>query len=83
MHRWTPPDDVTLDLTQLMDYLITEGESWIRSQRNGLRPNAAPLTNDLNEKFAPYFQSEILSSVRFQTVVAIENPGFYSPRCQR
>ncbi len=75
--RWTPPDDMELDRDTFLSYLITEGSSWIRLQREILRPTAATVPDDYRERYALYFRPETLDKVRFQLVDKIENPGFY------
>ncbi len=76
--RWTPPDDMELDRDTFLSYLITEGSTWILSQREILRPTAATLSDDYRERYALYFRPETLDKATYQLVDRIENPGFYS-----
>ncbi len=75
--RWTPPDDMKLDRDTFLSYLITEGSTWILSQREILRPTAATLSDDYRERYALYFRPETLDKATYQLVDRIENPGFY------
>lgn len=80
--RWVPPDDVQMNVDAFLTLLIGEGTSWIRSQREMLRPTAAPLPEPLREGFAPYFRPETIDHVRYQMVDSIKNPDFYEKLAQ-
>lgn len=67
-----------MDQDTFLSYLITEGSSWIRSQRETLRPTAAALPDHNREQYGLYFRPETLDKARYQLVDRIGNPGFYS-----
>ena len=81
--RWTPPADMNLDLNAFLSYLMTEGSSWILSQRELLRPTSTTLAVNYRDRYAAYFRPETLDAVRYQLVNIIENPGFYDELSER
>lgn len=78
---WTPPADMKLNA--FLAYLITEGSSWILSQREILRPTSATLSVDYRDRYAAYFRAETLDAVRHHMVDLIKNPGFYDELSER
>ncbi len=78
---WTPPTD--MNLNAFLAYLVTEGSSWILSQREILRPTSTTLSVDYRDRYAAYFRPKTLDAVRHQLVDIIENPGFYDELSER
>ena len=65
-----------MDMSQLMDLLIAQGQKWIKEQRLVFRPRGRSLTPQAMEQFSPFFEDRLLQKVRLLTVPALENPGF-------
>lgn len=65
-------------MNQLLAYLITNGKSWVRSQRNLHRPSASQLSPAARRALAPYFDPRLLDHLRVRLVRRIANPDFYS-----
>ena len=80
---WTPPADTNLDLNTFKAYLMTEGSSWILSQRERMRPTSAKLATEHTDSYAAYFEAETLDAVRYTLVDTIENPEFYDDLAAR
>ena len=66
-----------MEQSQMVDYLIMKGREWVQEQRRVQRPDAASLDEGAKSAFRPFFDNEVLDSVRFRTVPSIPNPGFY------
>lgn len=82
-HQWTPPRDMNLDRSEFLDYLVTEGSSWILSQREIMRPASVTLSGEYRDRYAAYFLPETLEAVRYRFVDVIENPDFYDDLAAR
>ncbi len=66
-----------------IEYLITEGRGWIRSQRETLRPLGMPLQPELKNFYSQYFQEETLDTIVVCARPAIDNPPFYADLARR
>jgi len=62
----------------LLTFLITNGQSWVRRQRNRYRPVGRPLSNSEKVAFGPFFDAHILESARITRTPFVENPDFYA-----
>ncbi len=63
---------------RLFRFLITNGQEWVRGQRNRYRPAARPLLEVERAVMRPFFGDQILNDARVLHVPFIENPDFYS-----
>jgi len=72
-----------MNLNAFLAYLVTEGSSWILSQREILRPTSTTLSVDYRDRYVAYFRPKTLDAVRHQLVDIIENPGFYDELSER
>ncbi len=62
---------------QLLRFLITDGQEWVRRQRNRHRPAARPLTENEKVAMKVFFPDHVLDVARIRHVPFIENPDFY------
>ena len=67
-----------MDQSQLVDYLIVQGASWIRDQRLALVDSASPIPSTVKQRLDPYFATEILDKAKVHLRPKLENPPFYS-----
>ncbi len=63
---------------QLLRFLITNGQQWVRAQRQLHRPAARPLTENEKAAMKPFFGNNVLDAARIRRVSLIENPDFYA-----
>ena len=62
----------------LLDFLIQNGQGWVRAQRDLHHPTARPLSAKETAGFAGFFEAQTLDSARIKNVPVIQNPEFYS-----
>ncbi len=62
----------------LLDFLIQNGQGWVRAQRDLHYPTARPLSAKETAGFAGFFEAQTLDSARIKNVPVIQNPEFYS-----
>jgi hypothetical protein len=70
-------------MEELIQYLITEGRGWIRSQRETLRPLGMPLQPQWKDLYSAYFDRETLKTVVVCVRPVIDNPPFYADLARR
>ncbi len=63
---------------QLLHFMITNGISWVSTQREAHRPNARELTNEEKEAMQGFFTSETIDDARIGFVPVLENPDFFT-----
>lgn len=68
---------------ELLAFLRSQGEEWIRLQQAILRPAGRRLNPVEVGTFAPFFDAPLLESARIAQVPTIENPDFYSILAQQ
>ncbi len=61
-----------------LEALIRDASEWVAEERNRHRPLARELTGPERARLAPYFEDELLDSVRVRVVRRLENPGFFA-----
>lgn len=67
-----------MDLQGLLHFLLENGPPWIESQKNARRPDALPLSQDIQSKLEGFFDEALLKNVRVKSVPRIDNPDFYA-----
>jgi hypothetical protein len=63
---------------QLLGFLIENGRTWVRSQRDRHRLGGRTLTPAERAALRPFFEERILDSARIVSVPVISNPDFYA-----
>ena len=66
-----------IDTDQFLHFMITNGISWVSSQRESHRPNARALTPEETASMKAFFSPEVLDEARLHFVPMIENPDFF------
>ena len=72
----------TMDQTQLINYLIANGASWIRDQRKSYESSAEPFPIRVKTHLQPYFENTILDKAKIVQIPTLENPPFYESLAQ-
>jgi len=62
---------------EFMTSFTEQAITWVRQQRNQLRPNSKGLTQKEKRVFSRFFDQDLLDSARFAHVPVIKNPDFY------
>lgn len=66
------------DFEKLVHFMITNGISWVSSQRDFHRPRARTLSDYEKGSLARFFSSETLDEARICFVPMIKNPDFFA-----
>jgi hypothetical protein len=64
--------------SQLVTYLVANGQRWVADQRAHHRPLGRGLNNEELAALAEYFDANTLQSIVIREVSLISNPGFYA-----
>lgn len=68
--------------SELLQFLITQGAVWVRTEQLTLRPTARVLSPTEVAQLIPFFTSEVLHEARVVDLPVIPNPDFYSVLAQ-
>jgi hypothetical protein len=67
---------------ELLQFLISQGEVWVRAEQLRLRPTARMLSPEEIAQVGPFFPADVLRLVRTVELPVIPNPAFYSTLAQ-
>jgi hypothetical protein len=63
-----------MDLSRYIPQIVANGIEWVNAQNNLYKHLGVPLSEDLQVKFAHYFDGNLLNQVRITRVQGITNP---------